>query len=183
MKNKLILATLAALMVALLALSSCISQQNTSGAASNSIRLYADNQTEINSSQVPQLSLEGYIKVDTTAEPSVIYLSGQCYQMSMATSIEQTESISNGIDKMVNYRPNAHDLMKDSMEALGVEVLMVKIESFQDSTYYARVFLAQQNKIIGIDSRPSDAIALAVRADAPVYIRQELLKGQGEKVC
>lgn len=174
---------LAALLVALLALSSCISQQNAAGAASNSISFYADNQTEINSSLIPQLSLEGYIKVDVTVAPSVIYLSGQCYQMTMATSVEQTESINNGIERIVNYRPNAHDLMADSMDALGVKVLMVKIESFRDSTYFARLFLAQQNKVIGIDSRPSDAIALAVRADAPVYIRQELLAGQGEKVC
>lgn len=67
-------------------------------------------------------------------------------------------------------RPLTHDLMRNVLEQLGVNVIKVVIHDLIDSTYYATIFLEHESKFYEIDSRPSDALALALRVGAPIYI-------------
>lgn len=72
-------------------------------------------------------------------------------------------------------RPQTHDLMVDLMAALGARVDRVVINDYNESVYYARVIITatnelDQRKIVEIDARPSDGIALAVQQNAPVYV-------------
>lgn len=72
-------------------------------------------------------------------------------------------------------RPLTHDLMAHVMTALGAKVERVIINDVQSGTYFARLILSaeneiQQKKIVEIDARPSDCIALAVQQDAPIYV-------------
>jgi bifunctional DNase/RNase len=60
---------------------------------------------------------------------------------------------------------------------------MVKIESFSGGAYFAKLLLQQGNKILNLDSRPSDAIAIAVRTNAPVYVSKDIMTMMGENVC
>jgi len=75
-------------------------------------------------------------------------------------------------------RPSTHELIGACFEGLGVSVTAVVINDFQDETFYARLHLLQENdlgcNVVEVDGRPSDCVALALRAGAPVYFHREV---------
>lgn len=72
-------------------------------------------------------------------------------------------------------RPLTHDLLRNVIESLGGELDMVVIDNIEESTYYATLYVRDQNgEVHKIDARPSDSIALALRADSPIYISEEV---------
>ncbi|MGI9110612.1 MAG: bifunctional nuclease family protein, partial [Gaiellaceae bacterium] len=76
-------------------------------------------------------------------------------------------------------RPMTHDLVADMLAHLDTEVVAVTVTEMRDSTYYARITLRQNGSELEIDSRPSDAIALAVRAGAKIYAADEVIEESG----
>ncbi len=72
-------------------------------------------------------------------------------------------------------RPLTHDLMKTVIEGLKATVTRVHVTELRENTFYAKVFLARDSEIIAIDARPSDSIALAIRAKAPIFVAPELM--------
>jgi uncharacterized protein len=72
-------------------------------------------------------------------------------------------------------RPLTHDLLKSTIEKLGAEVVQVSITELKNDTFYAEVALRVDGRRLEIDSRPSDAIALAVRSQVPVYVAEEVM--------
>lgn len=79
-------------------------------------------------------------------------------------------AIAMGIERTEVPRPMTHDLLLKVLESLDAKVQQVLIRDFQDGTFYASLFLEQKDgTVVEVDSRPSDAVALAVRAGAPVF--------------
>ncbi len=81
--------------------------------------------------------------------------------------------------EVAKERPLTHDLMAHLMTAVGAHVERVIINDLKNATYYARMIIAaenelQQRKIIELDARPSDCIAIAVQQKAPIYVSQEV---------
>lgn len=79
-------------------------------------------------------------------------------------------------------RPQTHDLFVDLLTALGARIDRVVIVSFVDSVYYARIIITVSNeleerKIIELDARPSDAVAMAIQQQAPIYVAQPVWDG------
>lgn len=72
-------------------------------------------------------------------------------------------------------RPMTHDLLKATVEALGGDVVRVAVVDLRENTYYAMVVVAQGDNLIEVDARPSDAIALALRARAPVLCAESVI--------
>lgn len=85
-------------------------------------------------------------------------------------------AIAMGMEKVTSPRPMTHDLMKNILEEFQVQVKKVVVTELKDDTFYAIIHLAIDGEELKIDSRPSDAIALAVRAQAPIYCTEKLLK-------
>ena len=79
------------------------------------------------------------------------------------------------LDTTLTPRPMSHDLIKSFMEHLNVRVRRVVIGDVKNSTYYATVYLENNGVERTVDSRPSDAISLALRTSAPVYITEDVL--------
>ena len=77
-------------------------------------------------------------------------------------------------------RPLSHDLMLHLIQELGGDVKSVVINDLQDDTFFARIQVEQDGRTVEIDSRPSDAIALAVRAGVPLYASPEVLDRAGQ---
>ena len=73
-------------------------------------------------------------------------------------------------------RPSTHDLLLDMLTNLDARIDHVFIHSLKGSTFHAKLTLAQHGRLIELDARPSDAIALAVRQDAPFYIAEDVLE-------
>jgi len=95
----------------------------------------------------------------------------------------EARMISLALEKVIPIRPLPHDLIKNILDTLGVVIKRVVICTIKDNTYFASVKLKINQTEKEIDSRPSDAIALALRANAPIYVTEEVLnKASTEKV-
>jgi bifunctional DNase/RNase len=79
-------------------------------------------------------------------------------------------------------RPMTHDLMKNVIDELGAKVLRVDVIKIEDNTFYASITVSAGNRLLEIDSRPSDAIALAVRFGCDIGVAQEVIDEAGIKV-
>jgi len=73
-------------------------------------------------------------------------------------------------------RPMTHDLMKNLCQELGGELEKVVITDIRDNTFYAQIYLRVSDKSISLDARPSDAIALALRFGAPIYMALKMIE-------
>ena len=73
-------------------------------------------------------------------------------------------------------RPMTHDLMSNMLETLSVKVERVVVTDLKDGTYYAAITLLQGVRRFDVDSRPSDAMALAVRTSTPIFVDEKVLK-------
>lgn len=73
-------------------------------------------------------------------------------------------------------RPMTHDLLLSSLQSLGASVDRIVISDLRDSTFFAIIHLVQNGRELALDSRPSDAIALALRADVPIYVMRTVLE-------
>ncbi len=76
-------------------------------------------------------------------------------------------------------RPLTHDLLADIIETLGAQVSHVVVSDLRNDTFYALVILDRNGEPIEIDARPSDAIALAVRVDAPIFVAEHVMEQAG----
>ncbi len=76
-------------------------------------------------------------------------------------------------------RPLAHDLLMNTIRDLGFELERVEITRLEESTFYAELSLKSAERKVAVDARPSDSIALAVRANAPIFVADEVLESAG----
>src|SRR5215467_5168006 len=76
-------------------------------------------------------------------------------------------------------RPMTHDLLKSVFSELGAAIVHILVSDIHDSTFYARIVVEHGSHTVEIDARPSDAIALAVRTDVPIYVEQHVLDQAG----
>jgi bifunctional DNase/RNase len=92
-------------------------------------------------------------------------------------SYPEANSISRSVNGKENPRPFTHDLLVAAVENLGGEFQDVVISELKDHTYYAKLRVRQEGELIELDSRPSDAIAVAVRCDPPlpIYVAEDVL--------
>ena len=90
--------------------------------------------------------------------------------------IFEADSIVRQLQNIEPPRPMTYELMKSIIENMGARLEKVVINDLRDSTYYAEIHILQGNNLIVIDSRPSDAINLALRFDAPVFVEEEVLE-------
>ncbi len=86
----------------------------------------------------------------------------------------EAESIAVRLSGIVPPRPNSHDLTKRLIDRLAGQVVSVLVNDLRDGIYFARIGLAVGDERVEVDARPSDAIALALRYDAPIFVRERL---------
>lgn len=130
------------------------------------------------------LPLSGYERVTVSVTfPNTVVLTSGCLQLTAVTTSERIESISQALSGREAIRPNAHDLSKIIFQEYEIEVIAVKIEDLRDGTYFSKLVLQQGNKVLNLDARPSDAIAIALRLGKPIYINKALLSNFGRNIC
>lgn len=91
----------------------------------------------------------------------------------------EADAITLQLQGMEAPRPLTHDLLRSVIETLGGEVIHIMISSLERNTYFARIVLDVHGDTVEVDSRPSDAIALAVRVQAPIYVAEEVMEQAG----
>lgn len=88
----------------------------------------------------------------------------------------EATSIASAIQNIEFDRPMTHDLFKNFTDILNINVSKVEVNDLKDNTYYATIHFASQEKTFTMDSRPSDAIAIAVRLHAPIYVDDKVIQ-------
>ena len=119
----------------------------------------------------------GGLVLDQNTQAPVIILKDESGNLCLPIwiGIAEATSIASAIKQVTMARPLTHDLMNDVFNEIGVKVERVVITDLKESTYFAELVLAFGDKAMILDSRPSDAIALALRATAPIYVMQQVL--------
>ncbi len=79
------------------------------------------------------------------------------------------------MEGVIPPRPLSHDLIRNLTEQLGLKISKVVVTDVKNNTYYASIYLSSKESELTVDSRPSDAIALALRTSSPIYVAQDVL--------
>ena len=88
----------------------------------------------------------------------------------------EAQAIALEIEGIKPPRPLTHDLLKQVIDNLGASIIEVIVDELRENTFYAKIILEMSSMTNEIDSRPSDAIALAVRAQAPIYVSESVMQ-------
>ncbi|MDP2661790.1 MAG: bifunctional nuclease family protein [Dehalococcoidia bacterium] len=91
----------------------------------------------------------------------------------------EAQAISLGWQKVATPRPMSHDLMRSLLAHLGAQVTSIYINDFKDGIFYARLIMDANGRHAEVDSRPSDAVALAVRTGAPILVEEWIVDTAG----
>ncbi len=89
--------------------------------------------------------------------------------------IFEANAIALELEKVSTPRPMTHDLLKNILEGLGITVQQVIVNDLKENTFYATIELNYNGNVVSIDSRPSDAIALALRVNAPIFVTENVV--------
>ena len=90
--------------------------------------------------------------------------------------VYEANAIALEIEKVQTPRPMTHDLLKNVLLGLDVQVQKVVVNELRDDTFYALIWVMRNGQTMSIDSRPSDALALALRVDCPIFVEDDVLK-------
>jgi bifunctional DNase/RNase len=123
-----------------------------------------------------ELNLVG-VRVELPTNQPIVLLKereGERYLPIWIGAMEAT-AIAFALQGIVTARPMTHDLMKNILEEVGVHVERIVITELKEGTFYATIQVAQNGSRFEVSSRPSDAIALAVRVNVPIFAQEEVL--------
>lgn len=124
-----------------------------------------------------EMRIRGLMMDPVTNMPIVILKDvGGTAVLPIWVGIYEANAIALEIEKVTTPRPMTHDLLKNLLAGLDTRVSKVVVSDLRDDTFYALIWLEKDGQVISIDSRPSDALALALRVDCPIYVEEEVLK-------
>lgn len=126
----------------------------------------------------PMIEMEFYeLRLDETGADQIIILKEKLghRMMPIVIGYYEAQSIHLALNDIHIQRPLTHDLSVNIVEALGARMERVVVNDLRDSTFYARIYFSTNGGNVDVDSRPSDAIALAIRTNTPIFVAKEVL--------
>ena len=125
------------------------------------------------------------IIINETHDEQVIVLKAVAGERAfpIVIGIWEAVTIDRNIKGKKTPRPMTHDLLENIIRDLNASLDRIIVNDLKDRTFYAKLILRRNGETIEVDSRPSDAIALAVRAKIPIYVHNTIIIEQGKKVC
>ena len=124
-----------------------------------------------------EMKIRGLMMDPVTNMPIVILkdVSGNSV-LPIWVGIYEANAIALEIEKVTTQRPMTHDLIKSLLLGLNTGIKKVVVNELKEDTFYALIWLERDGELISVDSRPSDALALALRLDCPIYVDETVLK-------
>jgi bifunctional DNase/RNase len=124
-----------------------------------------------------EMKIRGLMMDPVTNMPIVILKENESDSvLPIWVGVYEANAIALEIEKVSTPRPMTHDLLRNLLVGLEATVRKIVVTELKDDTFYAVIWLDRGGEIISIDSRPSDAIALALRMDCPIFVEEEVLK-------
>ena len=102
-------------------------------------------------------------------------------EFSIVIGVPEAYAIDRRLKGIPTARPLTHDLLASVIEELGGSIEFIEINDLQSHTFFAKINIKQNGNMISIDSRPSDAIAVAVTAKVPIYVAEDVLEEASEE--
>src|ERR1700730_13103262 len=124
-----------------------------------------------------EMKIRGLL-MDPVTNTTIVILrdSGNETVLPIWVGVYEANAIALEIEKVSTPRPMTHDLIKNVLAGLDARVHKVVVTELKEDTFYAVIWRERDGKIISVDSRPSDALALALRVDCPIFVEEEVLK-------
>ena len=124
-----------------------------------------------------EMTIRGLMMDPVTNTPIVILkdVSGEAV-LPIWVGVYEANAIALEIEKVSTPRPMTHDLIKNVLTGLEAQVHKVVVTELREDTFYAVIWLERSGEVISVDSRPSDALALALRVDCPIFVDDVVLK-------
>jgi bifunctional DNase/RNase len=121
------------------------------------------------------------VTLDTSSNRFVIILRDDIYNrwLPIVVGPAEAQAIALQLENVTPPRPMTHDLMRNLLQALKVDIAKVVVNDLRDNTYFATIDFRTNGSESEIDARPSDAIALALRTQAPIFVDEEVMKKAG----
>ncbi|HMV87702.1 MAG TPA: bifunctional nuclease family protein [Blastocatellia bacterium] len=125
-----------------------------------------------------EVKIRGLLVDPTTNSPVVLLkdIASDDVMLPIWVGPYEANSIASEIEKLSSHRPMTHDLLRNVIAQMGGVVTRVTVTDLRDSTFYAVIEIVAGGQTVLIDARPSDAIALALRVDCPIYVRETVLE-------
>ena len=132
--------------------------------------------TQMNKGKI-EVRIRGLMMDPSTSMPIVVLKDvASDTVMPIWVGIFEANSIALELEKVAAPRPMTHDLTRNLIRNLNAQLESVVISELKDDTFYAKLWLKQGTEPLVIDARPSDALALALRADCPIYVADEVMQ-------
>src|ERR1700757_3989144 len=124
-----------------------------------------------------EMKIRGLMMDPVTNMPIVVLkdVNGQAI-LPIWVGIYEANAIALEIEKVSTPRPMTHDLIKTLLTGLDAGIRKVVVSELREDTFYAVIWLERNGELISVDSRPSDALALALRHDCPIYVEERVLQ-------
>ena len=130
------------------------------------------------------INFEDYVVANVLqVSGSTVIIGNNCTAIVSDTSPERAQAIDDGIKGIMQQRPNAYDIFAETLKSFNISLDYVTLDNFVNGTYYSNLYLRSKDKVLKLDSKPSDAIALALRTNSTVYLNKTLLNEVGKKIC
>jgi hypothetical protein len=124
-----------------------------------------------------EMKIRGLMVDPATNSPIVILKDAQGDTvLPIWVGLYEANAIALEVEKATTPRPMTHDLLKNLVQGLNATVQRVVVTELKNDTFYAVLWLEQDGEAVTIDCRPSDALALALRADCPIYVDEDVLR-------
>jgi hypothetical protein len=124
-----------------------------------------------------EMKIRGLMMDPVTNMPIVILKDiGSDTVLPIWVGVYEANAIALEIEKVTTPRPMTHDLIKNVLVGLESQVRKVVVTELREDTFFAVIWVERDGRIISIDSRPSDALALALRVDCPIFVEDDVLK-------
>ncbi len=126
----------------------------------------------------------GGLALDVTTNSPVVTLSPQNSNKILPIWIGHYEAWAIGMEMsgVTSKRPLTHDLLYITIKSMGGEIEKIVVTELKDQTFFAKIFIKSDGDSIEVDARPSDSIALALKAKAPIFVNEELFHLKDEKI-
>jgi bifunctional DNase/RNase len=124
-----------------------------------------------------EMTIRGLMLDPVTNTPIVILKdAGGDSVLPLWVGVPEANAIQLEMEKVSTPRPMTHDLIKNVLTGLETQVHKVVVTELREDTFYAVIWLERAGEVVSIDSRPSDALALALRVDCPIFVEEIVLK-------
>lgn len=118
------------------------------------------------------------VTLDTTANRFVVILRDDAHHrwLPIVVGSSEAQAIALQMENIIPPRPLTHDLVKNLLDSVEVRISRIVVNDLRENTYYAMIGLKMNGTHVEVDARPSDAIAIALRAQAPIFVDDDVMK-------